>query len=218
MFGYFLRRFLINKEFVKLDTRSSKDQAGKVASGAREGDGQKDQSREKSASKRNKVNDEIRHRELRLIGASGEQIGIMSAKEAMVLAAEATLDLVEIAPDAVPPVCRIMNYGKFLFEEKKKKADSKKKQKQVQIKEIKIRPATGEADYQVKLKALKRFLEEGDKAKITLKFKGREASHQELAEKLLKRIEVDLTEFATLEQEVKDGKQMMQVYQPKKKK
>ncbi len=149
---------------------------------------------------------------------NGDQVGLMSAREAIQLAVEAGLDLVEIAADATPPVCRIMNYGKFLFEEKKKRADSRKKQKQVQLKEIKIRPATEEADYQVKIRALKRFLEDGDKAKVTLKFKGRESSHQELAEVLLKRVEADLSEYGTLEQDTRDGKQMLQVYQPKKRK
>jgi translation initiation factor IF-3 len=129
------------------------------------------------------------------------------------------LDLVEIVPNAEPPVCRIMDYGKHVFELKQKQKDAKKKQHQVQIKEIKLRPGTEEADYQVKLKALVRFLEEGDKAKITLRFRGREVAHQELGMKVLQRMEVDLSEFGVVEQHPKmEGRMMSMLIGPKKKK
>jgi translation initiation factor IF-3 len=154
---------------------------------------------------------------VRLIDAEGQQVGVVSLREAQQKAQEADLDLVEIVPNAKPPVCRIMDYGKFLFEQSKKRHTAKKKQKQVQIKEIKFRPSTEEGDYQVKLRNLIRFLEEGDKAKITLRFRGREMSHQELGQKLLKRIEADLTEHGSVEQQPKmEGRQMVMVVAPKK--
>jgi translation initiation factor IF-3 len=128
------------------------------------------------------------------------------------------LDLVEIVPNAKPPVCRIMDHGKFLFEQNKKRHAAKRKQKQVQLKEIKIRPGTEEGDYQVKLRNLIRFLEEGDKAKITLRFRGRELAHQELGRQLLQRIEADLAEHGTIEQQAKmEGRQMVMVVSPKNK-
>jgi translation initiation factor IF-3 len=128
------------------------------------------------------------------------------------------LDLVEISPTAKPPVCRVMDYGKFLFEVNKKRQVAKKKQKQVQIKEIKFRPGTDEGDYQVKLRNLIRFLEEGDKAKVTLRFRGREMTHQEIGLEVLARIEKDLTELGVVEQRPKmEGKQMVMVISPKKK-
>lgn len=134
------------------------------------------------------------------------------------MAEEAELDLVEISPTAQPPVCRIMDYGKFLFEESKKKAAAKKKQKQIQIKEIKFRPGTEDADYQVKLRSLIRFLEEGDKAKITLRFRGREMVHQELGMDLLNRVQKDLDVYGTVEAMPKlEGRQMVMVVAPKKK-
>jgi translation initiation factor IF-3 len=154
---------------------------------------------------------------VRLIDAEGQQVGVVSLREAQQKAQEADLDLVEIVPNAKPPVCRVMDYGKFLFEQNKKRQVAKKKQKQVQIKEIKFRPSTEEGDYQVKLRNLVRFLEEGDKAKITLRFRGREMSHQELGQKLLKRIEADLTEYGSVEQQPKmEGRQMVMVVAPKK--
>ncbi len=150
--------------------------------------------------------------------AEGEQIGIVSSKEALQMAIEAELDLVEIAPTAKPPVCRIMDYGKFLFEENKKKHAARKKQKQIQVKEIKFRPGTDEGDYQVKLRNLVRFLSEGDKAKITLRFRGREMAHQELGMKLMKRIEADLVDYGVVEQFPKmEGRQMVMVLSPQKK-
>ncbi|WPC07158.1 translation initiation factor IF-3 [Pseudomonas sp. MBLB4123] len=165
------------------------------------------------------INENISAREVRLIGADGEQIGIVSIDEALSAAEEAKLDLVEISADAVPPVCRIMDYGKHLFEKKKQVAAAKKNQKQVQIKEIKFRPGTEEGDYQVKLRNLVRFLSEGDRAKISLRFRGREMAHQELGMELLKRVENDLAEYGSVEQHPKmEGRQLIMVIAPKKKK
>lgn len=156
---------------------------------------------------------------MRLIGADGTQLGVVSLREALATAEEAELDLVEISPDAVPPVCKIMDYGKFLFEQKKQKAEQKKKQHRVQVKEIKFRPGTEEGDYQVKLRNLVRFLEDGDKAKVSLRFRGREMAHQELGMELLKRVEADLAELGTVEQHPKlEGRQLMMVIAPKKRK
>ena len=164
------------------------------------------------------MNDDIRAPEVRVIGADGEQAGIMSSDAARAMAYEADMDLVEISPEAKPPVCRIMDYGKYLFELNKKKHAAKKKQKQIQVKEVKFRPGTEEGDYQVKLRNLVRFLENGDKAKVTLRFRGREMSHQELGLKLLKRVEADLAELAAVEQFPKvEGRQMVMVLSPKKK-
>jgi translation initiation factor IF-3 len=154
---------------------------------------------------------------VRLIGAEGEQLGVVSVRDAQQKALEADLDLVEVAPTAKPPVCRIMDYGKFLFEQNKKRHAAKKKQKQVQVKEVKFRPGTDEGDYQVKLRNLVRFLEEGDKAKVTLRFRGRELAHQEIGRTLLKRIEAELNEYGTVEQFPKmEGRQMVMVIAPKK--
>lgn len=148
----------------------------------------------------------------------GEQIGVVSISKAQQLAVEAELDLVEIAPQARPPVCRIMDYGKFIFEENKRKADAKKKQKQIQVKEIKFRPGTDEGDYQIKLKSVIRFLKEGDKAKITLRFRGREFAHPELGKKLLDRLEADIGDLAIVEQSARmEGRQMVMMIAPKKK-
>ena len=134
------------------------------------------------------------------------------------MAEEAELDIVEVSPTAKPPVCRIMDYGKFVFEEKKKRHDAKKKQKQVQIKEVKFRPGTEEGDYQVKLRNLTRFLTNGDKTKVTLRFRGREMAHQELGLKLLKRVEADLAELGIVEAFPRmEGRQMVMVIAPKKK-
>ena len=141
----------------------------------------------------------------------------MAIQDALTMAFEVELDLVEIVPTAEPPVCRIMNYGKFVFEQTKKKQASKKKQKQIQVKEIKIRPSTEEGDYQIKLRNLIKFLNQGDKVKITLRFRGREMAHQELGAKMLKRIEADLDEFGNIEQFPKlEGRQMVMVMGPKK--
>lgn len=154
---------------------------------------------------------------MRLIGVEGEQIGVVSIQDALTRATEAELDLVELSAEADPPVCRIMDYGKFLFEQNKKRHAAKKKQKQIQVKEVKFRPGTEEGDYQVKLRSLIRFLGEGDKAKITLRFRGREMAHQELGMKLLRRIEEDLTEVGVVEQFPKmEGRQLVMVLTPKR--
>lgn len=174
---------------------------------------------DKRAAQRPPINENITAREVRLIGAEGEQIGIVSIQEAMAAAEEVKLDLVEISPDAEPPVCRLMDYGKHVFEKKKQQAVARKNQKQIQIKEIKFRPGTEEGDYRVKLKNLIRFLSEGDKAKVSLRFRGREMAHQELGMELLKRVEQDLLEYGTVEQYPKmEGRQLMMVIAPKKKK
>jgi translation initiation factor IF-3 len=154
---------------------------------------------------------------VRVINDDGEQLGIMSVEEALKVAVDAELDLVEIAPLADPPVCRIMDHGKYLFEESKKRHAAKKKQKQIQVKEIKFRPGTEIGDYQVKLRNLKRFLENGDRVKVTMRFRGREMAHQELGLQLLKRVEEDLVELGTVEQFPKmEGRQMVMVIAPKK--
>lgn len=153
-----------------------------------------------------------------MIAADGEQVGVMLIRDAIARAAEDSLDLVEVSPNAEPPVCRIMDFGKFQFEQKKKNTASKTKQKQTQIKEVKFRPGTEEGDYQVKMRNLIRFLTQGDKAKITLRFRGREMAHQELGVKLLKRVESDLDELATVEQFPKlEGRQLVMVMAPRKK-
>jgi len=152
-----------------------------------------------------------------VIGSEGEQLGVLPLEEAQKLALDAELDLVEIVPNADPPVCRVMNYGKYLFELGKKQQQAKKKQKQIQIKEVKFRPTTEEGDYQVKLRNLIRFLNEGDKAKVTLRYRGREFAHQELGVKLLKRVEADLAEIGVVEQFPKmEGRQMVMLIGPKK--
>jgi translation initiation factor IF-3 len=154
-----------------------------------------------------------------VIGAEGEQVGVVSINEALQLAYDVSMDLVEISPNADPPVCKVMDYGKYQFEMNKKLQAAKKKQKQIQIKEIKFRPGTEEGDYQVKLRSLIKFLNEGDKTKITVRFKGRELTHRELGMDLLKRIETDLEEVAAVEQFPKlEGRQMVMVMGPKKKK
>lgn len=153
-----------------------------------------------------------------MIGSNGDQLGVLQLRDALKLAEEETLDLVEISPSAIPPVCRIMNYGKFLFEQSKKQAAAKKKQKQVQIKELKFRPTTDDGDYQVKLRNLIRFLEHGDKVKITVRFRGREVSHQELGMQLIDRLKLDTQIHGVIEQEAKrEGKQLGIVIGPKKK-
>lgn len=163
------------------------------------------------------MNEEITAKEVRLIGTNGEQIGIVSLIDAQRKADEAELDLVEIVPNSEPPVCRVMNYGKFLFDLNKKKQAAKKKQKQIHVKEIKFRPNTEEGDYQVKLRNLIKFLTNGDKVKVTLRFRGREMAHQELGGKMLDRIKDDLDPFGILEQIPKlEGRQMVMVLAPKR--
>lgn len=152
-----------------------------------------------------------------MIGADGSQIGVIATKEAQRIAVEQELDLVEVAPLASPPVCRLMDYGKFLFEENKKRQAAKKKQKQIQVKEVKFRPTTEDGDYQVKLRSLVKFLEGGDKAKVTIRFRGRELLHQELGQKMAHRLEIDLEAFGIIEQTAKmEGRQLTMVLAPKK--
>ena len=156
---------------------------------------------------------------MRLIGKDGEQVGIVTIDEAQAAADAASLDLVEIVPNAEPPVCRVMDYGKFVFEAKKQKQEARKKQKQVQVKEVKFRPGTDIGDYQVKLRNLHRFLEEGDKAKVTMRFRGREHAHRERGLELLARIEKDLEEISLVEQRpMMEGRQMVMLLGPKKSK
>ncbi|MBT4835831.1 MAG: translation initiation factor IF-3 [Methylococcales bacterium] len=162
-------------------------------------------------------NGEITSPNVRVIDAEGNQAGIMEIADALKVAVEAGLDLVEIAPNGQPPVCRVMDFGKFKFEQNKKQHAAKKKQKQIQIKEIKFRPGTDEGDYQVKLRNLTRFLNHGDKAKITVRFRGREMAHRELGMQMLKRIEKELFELATVEQYPKmEGRQMVMMLAPRK--
>jgi len=155
---------------------------------------------------------------VRLVGVEGEPIGIVSIAEAMRMAEEKEIDLVEIAPTAQPPVCRLMDYGKCKYRESKKAHEAKLKQKQIQVKEVKFRPGTDEGDYKIKVRNLLRFLSEGDKTKVTLRFRGREMAHQELGMQLLKRVEADLKEVGVVEQWPKmEGRQMIMILAPKKK-
>ncbi len=153
------------------------------------------------------------------MGSDGSQVGLVSLQHALEMAQKETLDLVEISPDAEPPVCKLMDYGKHVFDIKKKVALQRKKQKQTQVKEMKFRPGTDEGDYQIKLRNVTRFLENGDKAKVTLRFRGREMAHQELGMVMVKRIEADLIELAQVEQHPKmEGRQMTMVLAPRSKK
>lgn len=171
----------------------------------------------KGASKKALINDQITTSPVRLIGPNGDQVGVVPLKDALSAAESVGLDLVLIA-DSDPPVCKVMDYGKHIFEAKKQKSAQKKKQKQTQVKEMKFRPGTDEGDYQVKLRNLVRFLEQGDKAKVTLRFRGREMAHQELGMQLLKRVENDLAEWGAVEQFPKmEGRQLTMVIAPKKK-
>ncbi|MFZ7343006.1 translation initiation factor IF-3 [Avibacterium volantium] len=167
----------------------------------------------------NRINEEIRAKEVRLIDQDGEQAGIVSLQEALNKAEEVNLDLVEISPNAEPPVCRIMNYGKFLYEKGKAAKEQKKKQKVVQVKEIKFRPGTDEGDYQVKLRSILRFLEDGDKVKITVRFRGREMAHQDIGLNVLERVKEDTSEIAMIESAPGklEGRQAVMVIAPKKK-
>lgn len=157
--------------------------------------------------------------EVRLIGKEGEQVGVVSITEALDAAAAVDLDLVEISPNAEPPVCKVMDYGKFLFEKSKAQKEQKKKQKQIQVKEVKFRPGTDIGDYQVKLRNLRRFLEAGDKAKVTIRFRGREMAHQEIGIELLNRVKGDLEDIANCEAfpNKVEGRQMIMVLAPLKK-
>ena len=173
----------------------------------------------RSSSKKPVINEHIDATEVRLVLEDGEQVGIVSIDEARAAATEAKLDLVMIAPEAEPPVCKLMDYGKHIFEIKKQKAASKKKQRKTSVKEIKFRPGTEEGDYQVKLRNLIRFLNDGDKAKVSLRFRGRELAHQHLGMELVQRIKQDLAEYGAVEQDPKmEGRQIVMVLAPAKKK
>jgi len=162
------------------------------------------------------INSDIAAASIRLIGAEGENVGVVTIVEARQMADDVGLDLVEISPDADPPVCKILDYGKFKYEAQKKKSEARKKQKTIDVKEIKMRPGIEEHDYQVKIRAMIRFLDSGDKVKVTLRFRGREMAHQELGAKVLERVRVDLEEPAKVEQFPKmEGRQMTMVLAPR---
>jgi translation initiation factor IF-3 len=172
----------------------------------------------RSSTKKPIINEFIEAEQVRLVGEGGEQLGVVSIDEARTAAADAKLDLVLIAPDSDPQVCKIMDFGKHIFDLKKQKAANKKKQRRIQVKEIKFRPGTEEGDYQVKLRNLIRFLEDGDKAKVSLRFRGRELAHQHLGQQLVDRIREDLKEYGTVEQDPKmEGRQIVMVLAPVKK-
>lgn len=163
------------------------------------------------------MNGEITAPEVRLVGDDGEQLGIVSIGEALRMAEEGEFDLVEIAPLAQPPVCKLMDFGKFKYREAKKAHEAKLKQKQIHVKEVKFRPGTDEGDYKIKLRNLMKFLEEGDKTKVTLRYRGREMAHQEFGHRLIERVKQDLEPFAVVEQYPKmEGRQLIMVLAPKK--
>ena len=163
-----------------------------------------------------KLNEAIRAREVRLIDETGQNVGVVSRLDAIAKATAAGLDLVEISPDAVPPVCKILDYGKFKFQEQKKAAEARKKQKVVEIKEIKLRPNIDDHDYDVKMRSIKRFFEEGDKVKVTLRFRGREMAHQELGYQLLQKVKAELVDLSKVESDARmEGRQMVMVLAPK---
>ncbi|MCB1432251.1 MAG: translation initiation factor IF-3 [Alphaproteobacteria bacterium] len=163
-----------------------------------------------------RINNRIDAREVRLIGVDGQNVGVVPLRQALMMAEDANLDLVEISPDARPPVCKILDYGKYKFQEQKKAAEARKKQKVIEIKEIKMRPMIDDHDYDVKMRAIKRFFEEGDKVKITLRFRGREMAHQELGQQLLNRVKSDTMEIAKVESEPRfEGRQIVMVLAPR---
>jgi translation initiation factor IF-3 len=163
-----------------------------------------------------RINDAIRAREVRLIDENGQNVGVVSKFDAIARAEQTGLDLVEISPDAEPPVCKILDFGKFKYQEQKKAAEARKHQKIVEIKEIKMRPGIDDHDYDVKMRAIRRFFEEGDKVKITLRFRGREMAHQELGMNVLKRVKTDTEPVAKVESEPRfEGRQMVMVLAPK---
>ncbi len=165
-----------------------------------------------------RINEDITTPEIRLVGSDGEPLGIVEIEKALAIAEEQEIDLVEIAPTAKPPVCRLMDYGKFKYNEQKKRHEAKLKQKQIHVKEVKFRPGTDKGDYQIKLRNLIRFLGEGDKAKVTLRFRGREMAHQEFGARLLERVRADLELHGQVEQFPKmEGRQMVMVIAPLKK-
>ena len=162
------------------------------------------------------MNREITARSIRLVGADGEMVGVVSLRDALLAAEDAGLDLVEIAPQAEPPVCKILDYGKYKFEAQKKAAEARKKQKIIEVKEIKLRPNIDDNDYNVKMRSARRFLEEGDKVKVTMRFRGREMAHQDLGMNVLVRVRDELDELAKVEQMPKlEGRQMIMVLAPR---
>jgi len=162
------------------------------------------------------VNREITARSVRLVGADGEMVGVVSLRDALLAAEDAGLDLVEVAPQAEPPVCKILDYGKFKYEAQKKAAEARKKQKIIEVKEIKLRPGIDDNDYDVKMRAARRFLEEGDKVKVTMRFRGREMAHQDLGMNVLMRVRDNLDDLAKVEQMPKlEGRQMVMVIAPR---
>ncbi len=164
-----------------------------------------------------RINDRIRGTEVRLIGAEGENVGVVTPERALAMAEEAGLDLVEISPNAVPPVCKIMDFGKFKYETQKKEAEARKKQKIIEIKEVKFRPNTDIHDYEVKMRSVFKFLENGDKVKITLRFRGREMAHQDLGRALLERVADDVQEVGKIENMPRlEGRQMVMMIGPTK--
>ncbi len=164
-----------------------------------------------------RINDRIRATEIRLIGADGENVGVVTPARAMEMAEEAGLDLVEISPNATPPVCKIMDFGKFKYETQKKEAEARKKQKIIEVKEVKFRPNTDIHDYDVKMRNVMRFLENGDKVKVTLRFRGREMAHQDLGRNLLERVAADVEEIGKVENMPRmEGRQMVMMIGPTK--
>ena len=164
-----------------------------------------------------RVNDRIRSPEIRLIGADGENVGVVSPARGMDLADEAGLDLVEISPNATPPVCKIMDFGKFKYEQQKRESEARKKQKVIEVKEVKFRPNTDTHDYDVKMRNVFKFLENGDKVKVTLRFRGREMAHQELGRDLLHRVADDIAEIGKVDNMPKmEGRQMIMIISPSK--
>ena len=162
-----------------------------------------------------RINERIRSPEIRLIGAEGENVGVVTPAQALQMAEEAGLDLVEISPNATPPVCKIMDFGKFKYEQQKKEAEARKKQKIIEIKEVKFRPGTDKHDYDVKMRSVLKFLGNGDKVKVTLRFRGREMAHQDLGRQLLEQIAEDITDYGKVENMPKmEGRQMVMMIGP----
>jgi translation initiation factor IF-3 len=163
-----------------------------------------------------RVNREIDARSIRLVGPEGEMIGVVTLREGLVMAEEAGLDLVEVSPNADPPVCKILDYGKFKYEAQKKKNEARKKQKVIEVKEIKLRPNIDDNDYEVKMRAMRKFLDEGDKVKVTLRFRGRELAHQDIGVRVLERVRTELEDLGKVEQLPKmEGRQMVMVIAPR---
>lgn len=162
-----------------------------------------------------RVNEQIRAREVRVINENGDMLGVMAPFEAIKLAREAGLDLIEVSPNAAPPVCKILDYGKYKYEQQKKANEARKKQKVIDIKELKLRPTIGDHDYQIKLKQAREFLTDGDKVKFTLRFRGREQSHMDLSLKVMRRAKEDLADISKVEQDIQsEGRQAVMVLMP----